>query len=181
MNVKAARIINFGDSEEAALLRAILEQLGLRVTVENSGNPVHFLEALNEFFQVDFLIIAGHGKQNGLFFGEFIASVDTSLLRDGYLPVDEIRAQSKGATVISSACSTGNAEFAAVFQKAGANAFLGPASDPDGVAVPMILHQFFYNQIVEKQPRKKSLINAQANMNKENQFELFEFGKKDIS
>ncbi|VAW24473.1 hypothetical protein MNBD_ALPHA11-1796, partial [hydrothermal vent metagenome] len=69
--MKSARIINFGDSAEAALLSAILQQLGLRVTVENVGNPVQFLETLNEPLQVDFLIISGHGKSDGLYFGEF--------------------------------------------------------------------------------------------------------------
>ncbi len=181
MNVKAARIVNFGDSDEAALLHAILLQLGLRVSVENIGNPVQFLEALSEPLQVNFLIITGHGKRDGLYFGEFIASVDTSLLSDGYLPVQKVRAQSKGASVILTACETGNTEFAAVFQKAGANAFFGPLSAPDGVAVPMILHRFFYNHIAEKQPQKVSLIRAQSNMEKDNHFELFEFGREEIT
>ncbi len=156
-----ARIIDFGAHGEARLLREILESLGAQVRLDQIGNPHAFLDTLNDGFSADFSILSGHGKNGGLWFGEYGEGVDTSPLKHGVLPADQISGRLSG-TVVSTACETGNSAWANVILGIGASSYIAPKGFPDGAAMAAILHALFFGLLHQNLPLSRALDRAQT-------------------
>lgn len=102
-------IVTVGDSGEAVLLHAIREYLGASITLRLPGR---FLLVLGQGESApDYLVICGHGDDNGLAFGEFVPKIDP--LVGGSMPVDVIAAavDLPETIVVSTACETGSEAF----------------------------------------------------------------------
>ena len=133
-------------------LRSMLESLRCVVTLHRPGTPGDFLKliALGENAP-RYMIICGHGAEDGLYFGEYIAEIDTSMLRNGCLPAAAIQetVDLPGCTVISATCCGGQAPMAEAFILGGVSAYLSSPEEPDGMAMNVFLINFFY-AVMEK-------------------------------
>ncbi|MDW5313386.1 hypothetical protein [Rhizobium sp. PL01] len=160
------------------LIRSILESLGAAVLLHLPGTPGDFLKCLRrDQNDPEYIVLSGHGDENGFVLGEFIAEIDTRSLVDGSLPasalVSEIRLPAK--TVISTACMTGTEAFGQAFLAGGAHAYLAPSEFPDGSAVPLFLHGLFYELLQRGKPLKEAIENAKTfDPDNELSFVLFE-------
>ncbi len=146
-------IVAIGDSGEALLLRAILESLGAAVLLHLPGTPVDVLKCLAQgSVAPEYVILSGHGDETGFVLGDFVEDIDTSALVKGSLPATNLtnRVNLPGKVVLSTACLTGNEAFAQAFISGGVRAYIAPAEYPDGAAIPLFVHSFFYH-ILQKQ------------------------------
>lgn len=146
-------IVAVGDSGEAVLLRAILENLGASVTLHLPGTPGDFLLVLGQGESApDYLVICGHGDDNGLVFGEFVPEIDTTMLVAGSMPADVIAAavDLPATIVVSTACETGSEAFSSAFLHGGAGAFIAPDGSPDGADAALFVHLLFHHLIAHK-------------------------------
>ncbi len=167
-----ARIIDFGAYGEARLLRGVLESLGAQVRLDQIGNPRAFLETLNDGFSADLTILSGHGKNGGLWFGEYGEGVDTSSLKHGILPADQISGRLSGI-VISTACETGDPSWANMLLGIGASGYIAPKGFPDGAAITAILHALLFGLLHQNLPLKHALDRAQTHHSKSDALALF--------
>lgn len=162
---KPVVIVALGDSAEALLIRAILENLGGAVFLHLPGTPGDVIKCLQrDQNDPEYIILSGHGDENGFVLGEFIAEIDTRLLVDGSLPASalarDIRLPAK--TVISTACLTGTDAFGQAFLAAGARAYVAPSEYPDGSAVPLFLHGLFYELFHRGKTLEEAMERAQS-------------------
>lgn len=135
---------------EAQAMRSVLEAFGCVVTIHWIGTPKDFLKVLGQGDTVPrYLLIAGHGdEEKGYYFGEYAAFVDTSMLRDEYMPAEVIAPQVNlpGCTVISSACAGGIELMGRAFVRTGKiNAYIGCRAYPNGNDMLAFLVNFFYS------------------------------------
>ena len=141
-------IVAVGDSGEALLLRAVLENLGAAVTLHLPGVPADVVACLAQGPPSPaHLIISGHGDDNGFVLGEFGPGIDASALVDGSLPAFALRGNVDlpGTVVVSTACETGTPAFADVFLTGGAACYIAPVGYPEGSAVPLFVHALFHD------------------------------------
>jgi hypothetical protein len=76
--------IDCGATGEALLLRALLESMGAVVTLHQPGTPKDFLLVLGQGKDAPaFLVICGHGDENGLVFGEYAPPIGHLLPCEG--------------------------------------------------------------------------------------------------
>jgi hypothetical protein len=77
---------------EAHAMRAVLEAFGCVVTIHWIGTPTDFLKVLGQGEAAPrYVLITGHGdEEKGCYLGEYAAFIDTSMLRDQYLPAEVI-------------------------------------------------------------------------------------------
>lgn len=133
-------------------LRSMLESLRCAVTLYRPGTPGDFLKviALGENAP-RYMIICGHGAEDGLYFGEYIPEIDTSMLRNECLPAASVQAEAalSGCTVISATCYGGQPAMAGAFLSSGVTAYIGSPEEPDGMAMNVFLVNFFF-AIMEK-------------------------------
>ncbi|WP_448950659.1 hypothetical protein [Labrys neptuniae] len=158
-------VIAIGDSGEALLLRAILESLDAAVTLHLPGTPGDFLLCLGQGTRAgDLVVLSGHGDANGLVFGEFDPTIDTTCLVEGSLPPGRLAGHVNlpGRCVISTACLTGGEAFAEAFLAGGARAYLAPADYPDGADVPLFLHHFCHGLLQRGQTLRAAFEQANA-------------------
>ena len=144
---KPVSIAAYGDAHEAHCIRGLLENLGAAVSMHLLGTPSDLFVVLEQGESAPpFLIISGHGDENGFVFGEFGPEIDTSALVSGSLPAAAINGHVNlpGKVIVSTACSTGTPEFAAAFTKGGARAYIAPINDPDGPDALLFVHHFFH-------------------------------------
>jgi hypothetical protein len=133
-------------------LRSMLESLRCTVTLHRPGTPCDFLKviALGENAP-RYLIICGHGAEDGLHFGEYIPEIDTSMLRNECLPAAAIQEKVAlpGCTVISATCYGGQSAMAEAFLAGGVKEYIGSSEEPDGMAMNVFLVNFFF-AVMEK-------------------------------
>lgn len=144
-------VVAIGDSGEALLIRALLEQLGAVVHLVWIGTPGDFLEVLREGQTAPYVVISCHGDDNGLCFGEYIPEIDTSMLVKGSLPPVSI-AQAihmPDRVVINTGCYGGSDAMVQAFMAGGLKAYIGATDAPAGTAIPLFIMHFFY-QLFEK-------------------------------
>ncbi|WP_184705039.1 hypothetical protein [Rhizobium lusitanum] len=154
-------IVAIGDSGEALLLRAVLESLGAVVLLHLPGTPDDVLKCLDQGADApEYIILSGHGDETGFVLGEFVEEIDTSALVKGSLPPANLmsRINLPGKVVLSTACLTGNEAFAQAFLSGGVRAYIAPAEYPDGAAIPLFVHGFFYH-LLQKQASLEEALN----------------------
>ncbi len=158
-------IVAIGDSGEALLLRAILESLGAAVLLHLPGTPADVLKCLDQGLAApEYIILSGHGDETGFVLGEFVEDIDTSALVKGSLPAANLtnRVNLPGKVVLSTACLTGNEAFAQAFLSGGVRAYIAPAEYPDGAAIPLFVHGFFYHLLQKQAPLEEAIMLASA-------------------
>lgn len=136
-----------GNTGEALLIRSILESLNAVTMMHLIGTPNDFLAAVDQGDSAPpYLVISGHGDENGFVMGEFIEEIDISALKNGSLPAASLHGSVRlpGTVVFSTACESGRPEFANAFLSGGASAYIAAADLPDGADVPLIVHMFFH-------------------------------------
>ena len=141
-------IIDCGDAPEAGAIRGLLENMGAVVTMHLPGTPGDFLLALGQGeLAPEFVIICGHGDENGIVFGEYAPGIDTSGLVAGALPARALAGKIAlpGRVVLSTACDSGAEDFARTFLDGGVRAYIGPLSSPDATDALLFVHHFFHN------------------------------------
>lgn len=136
-------------------MRAVLEALGCSVTVHWIGTPGDFLKVLGQGETAPrYLLIAGHGDEDkGYYFGAYADFIDTSMLREEYMPAEVIApvVDLPGCTVISSACAGGVERMGRAFTHTGKiRAYLGCRNYPNGSDGFAFNTNFFYS-ILRKQ------------------------------
>jgi hypothetical protein len=140
---------------ETQAMRAVLEGFGCVVTVHWVGTPKDFLRLLGQGETApQYLLITGHGdEEKGYYFGEYADFIDTSMLRDEYLPAEVIATTVNlpGCTVISSACAGGVEAMGRAFVGAGkVAAYTGCRDYPDGSDMLLYTVNFFYGILRKK-------------------------------
>lgn len=133
----AVGIVAVGDSGEALLLRAMLESLGASVRLYLPGTPEDILACLKLPDQPPpYLIISGHGDENGLVVGEFDTEVTRIGLKDGSMCADILSGDIdlRDTVVFSTACCTGSEAFAKAFMEGGARAYIASPGYPGDAA-----------------------------------------------
>ncbi len=136
----------------AEFLRSLLESLRCAVTLHRPGTPGDFLKVMALAENAPrYLIICGHGTEDGLHFGEYIPEIDTSMLRNECLPAAAIQeaVNLPGCTVISASCCGGQPQIAEAFLAGGVQAYIGTPDEPDGMALNVFLINFFF-AVMEK-------------------------------
>lgn len=173
----AVSIIAIGDTGEALLLRAVLESLGASVRLHLPGTPEDILVCLKQPDNPPpYLIISGHGDENGLVVGEFNPDVTRMKLLDGSMPAEAFlgTVDLRDTVVFSTACCTGSGAFAKAFIEGGAKAYVASAGYPDGAATPLFVHLLFYELLVRKSPLEEALrLASLLDSDDELAFELF--------
>ncbi len=133
-------------------LRSMLESLRCVVTLHRPGTPGDFLKviALGENAP-RYMIIYGHGTEDGFYFGEYISEIDTSMLCNEALPAAAIQEKVTlpGCTVISATCYGGQSAMAEAFLAGGVKAYIGSQEAPDDMAMNVFLINFFF-AVMEK-------------------------------
>jgi len=166
MKNTSVTLLVVGDSGEALLLRAMLENLGVQVFTQFIGTPSEFLNILSEQNSLSAIwILSAHGNENGLIFGEYGEGTDVSMLIDEAMPpsvLEKLGCTLDKKLIISTACCTGTMQFVTSFHNLGAEYYAAPESYPDGAFVPVFLNVVFYNLFVEKMPIKKAFEMANA-------------------
>jgi hypothetical protein len=145
-------IAAIGDSGEALLIRSCLESLGAAVTLHLIGTLSDFLKVLNQSRDAPrYLVICGHGDENGFVLGEYESGIDISALTKGSLPATALsgRIDLPETIVISTACDTGSLHMAEAFLKGGAAAYIAPNGYPGGSETALFVHMLFHQIMVE--------------------------------
>lgn len=149
-------IIALPNSEyEAQAMRAVLEAFACVVTIHWIGTPMDFLKVLGQGETAPpYLLISGHGDdKKGYYLGEYADFIDTSMLREQYMPAEVIApiVNLPGCTVISSACSGGVEAMGRAFVSTGRiNAYFGCRVYPNGDDMLVYLVNFFHSIIQKK-------------------------------
>lgn len=134
---------------EAQAMRAVLEGFGCVVTIHWIGTPSDFLKVLGQGASAPrYLLLSGHGDdQKGYYLGEYADFIDTSMLRDHYLPAESIApvVDLPGCTVISSACAGGVEAMGRAFVHTGRiKAYIACRDYPDGMDMLAFLVNLFH-------------------------------------
>ena len=128
------------------VLRSMLEAMRCVVALHRPGTPGDFLKLVSPDYVPRYIVICGHGTEDGLHFGQYISEIDTSMLRNECLPAEAIRdnARLSGATVVSATCYGGTRTMADAFLTAGTKAYIASEGEPDGMAMNVFLINFFF-------------------------------------
>ncbi|MEI2300218.1 hypothetical protein [Ensifer sp. MJa1] len=159
-------VVDIGDTLEALLIRSMLESLGAVVTLHLPGTPEDFLTLIGAGESVhQYLIICGHGDENGFVFGDYIDEIDTSMLVEGSLPPPVVaeHAKLKGKIVLSTCCETGGKAYGDAFAlKGDAALYIAPDGSPEGTDAPLFVHCFFHALLARKQTAEVALERARS-------------------
>ena len=137
------------------LTRAALEALGCVVLTHRVGTPSDFLKALGQGEQSPrYMVILGHGDENGLVFGEYGGAIDTTMLHKGSLLPEAIWAHVNlpGCTVISYSCGGGADAMADAFLAGGVGAYIGCRTEVQTVALTLFLFHFLFGALHKNLP-----------------------------
>ena len=144
-------VVAVGEASEALLVRALLESLGAVVILHLPGTPEDILLVLGQGEAAPpYLVLCGHGDEEGFVLGEYGPGIDTSALLGISLPPTAVAARAclPGRLVVSTACATGNAALQQAFLGGGATAYIAPAGYPAGASTPLFVHLLFYELLV---------------------------------
>jgi hypothetical protein len=140
-------IVDYGDTGEALLVRAILESLGAVTLLHLPGTPEDFLRCLEQGEAAPpYLVLCGHGDETGFVFGEYGEGIDTSALVGTSLPPAALtgRVRLPGCVVLSTACLSGREELGRAFLQGRVRAYVAPDDYPLGADVPLFVMHFFH-------------------------------------
>jgi len=142
-------------SYEVYPMRDLLEGFNCVTTVHWIGTPTDFLKVLGQGETAPrYLLIAGHGEEGkGYYLGEYAEFIDTSMLRDQYMPAEVIApvVNLPGCTVISSACEAGVELMGRAFVGAGRiNAYVACRVGPYSEDMFVFLVNFFHGILRKK-------------------------------
>jgi len=130
------------------------EELGGTAHLHLCGTPGDFLKVIAQGnAAAPYLIIVVHGDDNGLVFGEYADSIDTSMLVEGSMPPECIarHVNLPGRVVFNDACRAGEPPMAQAFMAGGLKGYIGSREPtPHGTAGIMFIAHFFYKLWREK-------------------------------
>lgn len=158
-------VVAIGDSGEALLIRSVLESLGAVVSLHLIGTPEDFLKVIGQCdAAAPFMIISAHGDENGLVFGDYVADIDTSMLRKGSMPPAALTGcvNLRGKVVVSTACASGAPAWGEAFLSGGAAAYIAPDDYPEGADAALFVHLLFHQMIERKIAPAEALARVKA-------------------
>lgn len=177
MHVLITVFPNAGNEPEA--LRQVLESFGCLVLIKYVGRPNDFISVLTgtNHFDPDVVILSGHGEDGKFIMPVLDRPVYTEDEPKGNFSSDEINQYLKltGKTIVSTCCTTGSEDLAAVFSKE--NVYLAPVDYIEGNAVLLFMVDFFY-QIIQRNLTIEDAWNHARSLDKETA--LFAFYKNSI-
>jgi len=136
------------------LARDLIEELGGTAHLHLCGTPGDFLKVIAQGERAaPYLIITAHGDDNGLVFGEYADSIDTSMLVEGSMPPECVakHIDLPGRVVFNDACRAGEPPMAQAFMAGGLKGYIGSREPtPHGTAGIMFIAHFFYKLWREK-------------------------------
>jgi hypothetical protein len=143
-------VVAVGEATEAPLVRALLESLGAVVTLHLPGTPEDILLVLGQGETAPpYLVLCGHGDEEGFVLGEYAPEIDTAALIGTSLPAAVVaRTCLPGRVVVSTACTTGYAAFQRAFLGGGAAAYIAPDGYPAGASTLLFVHLLFHELLV---------------------------------
>jgi hypothetical protein len=153
-------VVAIGEASEAFLVRSILEGLGATVLLHLIGTPEDFLKVIEQGENAPrYVVICGHGNENGFIFGAYGGTIDTSALQQGAMPPSSIaeRVDLPRKFVVSTACGTGSKAFGEAFRKGGVAAYIAPNGYPEGADAGLFIHLLF-DQILRKRTSPDSAL-----------------------
>jgi hypothetical protein len=159
-------IVGLWDDYDAFWVRSLLESMGATTHLYLPGTPGDFLQIIGMESDVPpYLLICGHGKDDGIIFGEYIAEMDTSMLKNESLPPEQVAQHIRlpGCVVLGLFCGSGEPAMAQAFMRGGLKAYIGMvAPDADFLTVPMFITQFFYHLLRHQSSEKEAWEKAAA-------------------
>jgi hypothetical protein len=141
-------IIALPNSFEVQGLRTFLEMLNCVVLVHFVGTPYDFLQVIGQDENIaPIIIIAGHGSDEGLYFGEFMPSIDVSALEGEYMPASVIKQHCKlsHTTIISSTCNGAEEALIDAFQVGNNITYIGCEVQPQAAATIVFITNLLFN------------------------------------
>ena len=141
-------IADLDDGGEAALIRSLLEGLGLAVELYGIGQPRHLAallqgQALGS--RPDYLVLTGHGEDGAVLLPDAPALADAQPFRFRMTPADVHQCfRLLDVTVIHLGCTSGSPQMADAYLAGGASAFVGPSGYPEGAEAALLVHLLFY-------------------------------------
>lgn len=137
----------------AVNLRALLELIGCSVHNIMIGTPGDVLKVLSQEVAPKHLVIVGHGTPHGLYCGEFVKEVDTTMLVNGYLPPDVISRHLAlpGCNVIGAFCHSASDAMLTVFARSRVRSYVGFNCAP-GIELCMFVINYMWRIIRRKMP-----------------------------
>ena len=146
-------IVNIDYYSMAPLYRQILEDMGAVVHLHNIDVPTDFIQVIGqEECAPPYMIIASHGEENGIVFGDYMSTIDTSMLVEGIMPFDYIAKHIKlpRTFIVNLACYGGTPETAKAFMSGGIVGYIGTDPNPNAVEHPLFISHFFHSLIRRK-------------------------------
>ena len=148
------------------LTRDLIEELGGTAHLHLCGTPSDFLKVIAQGENAaPYVIIFAHGDDNGLVFGEYADSIDTSMLVEGSMPPECIarHIDLSGCVVFNDACGAGEVPMAQAFMAGGLRRDIGSREPiPHGTASIMFIAHFFYKLWREKCSEREAWEQAAA-------------------
>ncbi|WP_404400184.1 hypothetical protein [Pelagibacterium halotolerans] len=173
--IHSAAIIAIEPNEEALLLRAHFEHLGLDVRMWRLGKPSDLFRALdNKINSVDLALLCGHGDERGFIFPELAPDIDWVKLANNRLTAQDLdrAVESVPPTIISTACGTGTSAIANAFAKAGAERFIAPDGYPNGADIPLGITALVHGVVRAQLSWKQAIARANSLVGADSQFRL---------
>ena len=133
-----------GGNMETVALRSALEYFGATVFVKWVGRPKHFMEVLSGELPCmpDYVIISGHGDENGFIMTELGESIyEPDEPRGNFTPKDVEKYLKIKAPVLSTCCATGGKDMMAAFEGC---TYIAPADYVEGNSALIFAIIFFY-------------------------------------
>lgn len=128
-------------------IRHLLELLNCVVVVHWVGTPTDFLQVLAQGTAVPrYLLIEGHGSEDGLYFGTYAPGIDTSMLAGEYMPASVVQQHVNlpSCTVVNLGCNGGVAPMAAAFAAGGVAGYIGCRIEQDAMATYVFVTNLLY-------------------------------------
>jgi len=161
------------DAMEAMLLRALFENLHCRVDWRPIGRPSDFFTAFEGTGELG--VVSGHGDEKGFVFPEMAPGIDSLTLPDNRISPALLEGFSRLPPVLlSTACGSGTAAFAAAFHANGVGLYIAPMGYPDGAAVPILVGLAAYLVIERHLGWPEAIEQANSQLAPENHFRVFE-------
>jgi len=143
-----------GVGDDPQKIRSMLESLGAVVHLHRIGTPEDFLKVISQGEQAaPYLILCGHGEDDGLTFDDYAPNIDASMLVNKCIPPKAIaqHVNLPGCLVLNEACGGGEKAMAEAFMQGGLKAYIGHTfPSPIGQATPVFFMHFFYKRIWHK-------------------------------
>ena len=123
-------------------IRTVADELNLAVRYLRIGTPADFLQAISSPSDLpETILIIAHGDENGLSFGDYTESIDTSMLVKGSMPPSCIKAHAKleGRKVVNPACEGGRQEMADAFLEGGVDTYIASETSPRATSATIFM------------------------------------------